>query len=183
MIRLNISQVKNFMEHLLIKDTFDAFYLNEATVNALCSFSIDGTKNAAYDPPLANTFVDPSVAASATVQDAAQNAASSTEYVKWRDVKPLVLSMIKGKATPTSMKIIFSLTPAQIISLIQHFSLDFKPEQIDALAMNFRFNKEGACIITGTSLKTFSMEKSLEKTFDAWVRDFLAMKEIAFKED
>ena len=42
MLVLKINDVKNFMNQLLIGQTFDDFSLVEASITTFCSFTIDG---------------------------------------------------------------------------------------------------------------------------------------------
>ena len=46
--------------------------------------------------------------------------------------------------------------------------------------MNIRFDENGLNCVTGTSLKTFSMDKSLEKGWDAMVQRFFTKKDIEY---
>lgn len=45
MIALQITSMKNFMNHLLVADTFDPFLLEEATVSTALTVTIDGHIN------------------------------------------------------------------------------------------------------------------------------------------
>lgn len=42
MISLHILDIKNFMAQLLLRESFDRFYLAEATINTFASFYMDG---------------------------------------------------------------------------------------------------------------------------------------------
>lgn len=82
-----------------------------------------------------------------------------------------------------NFKFIFSLSPENIARLISQNQLDFQPEAVQGLYLNIRFDGNDLQCITGTSLKTFSMDKSLEQAWDKMVQKFFAQKEIAFETD
>mgnify|MGYP001522881522 CR=1 FL=1 len=50
MIALQITSMKNFMNHLLVADTFDPFLLEEATVSTALTVTIDGHINKDFYP-------------------------------------------------------------------------------------------------------------------------------------
>ena len=50
MIALQITSMKNFMNHLLVADTFDPFLLEEATVSTALTVTIDGHINRDFYP-------------------------------------------------------------------------------------------------------------------------------------
>ena len=45
MLALQISSMKQFMNHLLVADTFESFLLEEAVIGTACTFYIDGHVN------------------------------------------------------------------------------------------------------------------------------------------
>ena len=51
MIALQITSMKNFMNHLLVADTFDPFLLEEATVSTALTVTIDGHINKDFYSP------------------------------------------------------------------------------------------------------------------------------------
>ena len=57
-----------------------------------------------------------------------------------------------------------------------------KKEEINGLFMNLRYEKENLNIITGTSIKTFTLDKTLDQVWDGYVKDFLKYYEIAVEE-
>ena len=94
MLALTISDVKDFMNKLLIGEVFDNFSLVEASVTTFNTFTIDGH--------LQQDFFDTD-----TVEEYKKEA---VEYSLWRDVKPYCFSIIRGKRTPLNFKIVFQLS-------------------------------------------------------------------------
>ena len=158
MIALKLNNPQNFMSHLLLADTFDHFLFIEGEIVTFNTFTIDGYIQKAFydsDTPL-------------------------PEYSFWKNIRELCFSMIRGKRTPLSFKFIFSLSPENISRLIAQNHLDFQADTVQGLYLNIRFENGELSCITGTSLKTFSMDKSLEKTWDSVVQKFFDQKGIVF---
>lgn len=78
----------------------------------------------------------------------------------WKDLKPLCFELIKGKKTPSKFKIIFMKTPLE-------------NEAVDALFLNVKYETGALTCITGASMKTFSMDKTVESVWDDEVEGML----------
>ena len=50
----------------------------------------------------------------------------------------------------------------------------FKDNQISNVYLNFRYDGSTLTCVTGTSLKVFTLDKSLDHAFDKWVEKFFA---------
>ena len=55
-------------------------------------------------------------------------------------------------------------------------------ENVFGCFLNFQYKDGKLLLTTGTSLKIFTMDKSLDRVFDEEVRQFLLKNEIAFEE-
>lgn len=150
------------MTHLLLSDTFDNFLFIEGEVVTFNTFTIDGyLRKEFYE-----SSPDDSIA---------------EDYSSWKQIRDLCFSMIKGKRTPLSFRFVFSLSPENIARLISQKNLDFQASDVQGLYLNIRFDGTGLQCVTGTSLKTFSLDRSLEQEWDAMVPRFLDKKGIAFE--
>lgn len=159
MIALKLTSRKVFMKQLLLSETFDHFLFIEGEITTFNRFSIDGY--------LQKEFFD--------------DEKTLSEFAFWKQVREFCFSIIRGRRTPLNFKLIFSLPPEAIAKLISQNQLDFRPEDVQGLYLNIRFDGQELQCITGTSLKTFSMDKSLEQTWDQMVQKFFTQKEIAFE--
>ena len=56
MLVLKINDVKNFMNQLLIGQTFDDFSLVEASITTFCSFTIDGKLHRDFSTPAFSNY-------------------------------------------------------------------------------------------------------------------------------
>ena len=159
MISLHLTSVKDFMSHLLLSETFDSFLFIEGEIVTFNTFTIDGFIQKPFFPEEEDL----------------------PEYSSWKSLRDYCFSLIKGKKTPLSFKFIFSLSPKNIARLIEQNNLDFQRGQVQGLYMNIRYDGTMLQCITGTSLKSFSMDKSLEHAWDNMVQRYLAQKQIPFE--
>ena len=83
MLALQISSMKQFMNHLLVADTFESFLLEEAVIGTACTFHIDGHVNQEFFQG-----------------DEDEQEKDSYEFRPWSKVKGLCFDLIKGKRTP-----------------------------------------------------------------------------------
>ena len=63
-------------------------------------------------------------------------------------------------------------------NLTSHGLTTYRPEDIQGLYLNFHYDGSTLQCITGTSLKTFSMDKSIEREWDTEVKSILKSKNI-----
>lgn len=158
MISLTLD-TKKCMSELLLRDTFDAFLFIEGSVTTFNKFTIDG-----YLHP---DFYE---------EDAPDQAFSS-----WKQLRDFVFSLIKGKRTPLDFHFVFTLSPEMIQTFIRDCQLDFQPETVQGLYLNFHYDGSVLTCITGTSLRIFTLDKSLDHAFDKWVNLFFEKHGITSK--
>lgn len=165
MISLTLKDSRNFMSHLLLSDTFDHFLLVEGELVTYFTLHVDGFAQKAFfgadDEELSET----------------------EEYIPWQKVRELFFSQIKGKRTPLHFRFIFRLSQKNTERLIQLNHLDFRSTDIQGLYLNLRFDGSHLQCITGTSLHTFTPDKSLEHAWDLSIQKFFDKKGISFDKD
>jgi hypothetical protein len=165
MISLNILEVKVFMAKLLMNATFDMFLLKELELQTFTGFTITGQLNEAFF----------------TKEEMEERVEQKS--ILWSEVRQVVFSMIKGNKTPLSLKIIFQLPKEQCETLLVELGGRFRFEEIGGLYLNVRFDKGELRIITGTAIKTFTMDKTLEQEWDLKVKSILKEHGISFEEE
>ncbi|MFV0502897.1 MAG: DUF5721 family protein [Lachnospirales bacterium] len=87
-----------------------------------------------------------------------------TKYLTWLDIKSHALNMIKGKQTPTHMKIVFSI-PEEYLNKIH--------SNAKSLYINFNYENEKIILVTGCSQSDFQVNKDLDNTWDEYVKKFM----------
>ena len=163
MIAVQIQDIKDFMSKLLLGNAFDSFWLSEASITTSVSYTIDGF--------LHPEFYD--------TQEAELLQEEGRTYALWRDMKPFCFSVIKGKKTPLSFKIVFMLSKKNTQKLLASSKLSYQLGGIFGLFVNFQFDGQHLTCTTGTSLKTFSLDKSLDRVWDEMILKFFKQQQIS----
>ncbi|MFV0362991.1 MAG: DUF5721 family protein [Suipraeoptans sp.] len=144
-----ILDTKSCMNQILLRDTFDSFYFLEGEIITSNKFNIDGHLHPAYF-----------------------DEAPSNMYTTWKSIRDYCLTIIKGKRTPLSFRFVFSLTDNMIANFIKESNLNLETDSIQGLYYNLRFDDETLVCVTGTTLKEFSLDKTIEKSFDEYASTF-----------
>ncbi len=163
MILLQISDIKMAMVHLLVRDSFDMFYLDSAEITTFAAMSLRGRRNPAwYD------------------SDELEEAHSLSEWVRWSEMKPTVFSYIKGDKTPDTMKIVLKADGDWVKTMLAGRGLETQyMQQHPGFILNFRYEKEALSVVTGVSYAEFTMDKQLEFVWDDIVSNYFRQLGIA----
>lgn len=163
MILLEISDIKLAMVHLLVRDSFDQFFLDSAEITTYASMFLRGRRNAAwYD------------------SDAMLEDGLLSEWVRWSEMKPTVFSYIKGDKTPSAMKIILKADIDWAQELLEQRGLtDFYQQYRPDLVLNFRYEQDHLSVVTGVAYPEFTMDKQLEFAWDDMIPQYFRQLGIA----
>ncbi|WFR59568.1 DUF5721 family protein [Anaerocolumna sp. AGMB13025] len=165
MISLKIIDIKAFMSSLLVQTVFDNFLLSELHINTFNHFQIAGNLNEEY------------------YSSEEREVLEGRKYSTWSEIKPIAYSLIKGNKLPLSIKIVLLLSPSNTEKVLTKSGAPFQTADINGLFLNIRFDKGNLYLITGTSVKSFSMDKTLERAWDDDLKVFLKHYEIAVEEE
>lgn len=168
MIALEIKGTKNIMNALLISGQFDAFLVEEAVITTFNSFHIDGH--------LVKDFY------SSEEWEALENSQRSTVFSCWQEIRPVCFQLIKGKKTPVSFKVVLHAAPQLVEKIACDPACEVAASLIRSLVLNIRYDNGKVTCITGSAFTTFIMDKSVEKLWDAYVRQLLAGFGLDFEE-
>ncbi len=164
MLALQISEVKQFMSMLLTQEIFDRFLVTEIQIQLAYGVTIDGRRNMNF------------------YKEEKENLPQD-EYMQWQEMRPVVYQMIKGNKTPLSFRIVLMLTKENTRRVVEAVSLSsLSPEDVKGLYLNLNFDHDALSVITGTSLASFSLDKTMEREWDAYSKKFLKSKGIFFTE-
>ena len=155
MISLKINDINNFMQKLLIGNAFDTFLLCEGEVDTSNTFSINGRINQKF-------------------YNADELEAIPDEFVYWRDIKHIFFEMIKGHKVPSKMKLVFALSKTKYSDILMKSQMAISESEIGGLYIHVMFEDNSPHIITGTSINTFTMDKTLDKYWDKTISNFLS---------
>lgn len=153
------------MNHLLLADTFDYFSVSEAVITTFVTFTVNGA--------LHPDFYDPDTARSLREAKKSQ--------VRWSGIRSLCYSVIRGKRPPVSFRLIFVLPDDQAKDLCMVSGAPVQPENISGMFLNIHYTGTDLSVTTGTSLKIFTLDKTLEHAFDQAVEKFLLSHGIDFE--
>lgn len=142
-------EVKIFFNKLFREDVFDGLCVRSCEITTLVNYNIDGKINKLWDE---DTHED--------------------NYCKLRDIKQNVLSLIKGKKMPQSMKIQFSVPTAGCEKIHPNAK---------ALFINVVFEENKLTIISGFSEREFSMDRAVDHYWSEWLKKF--MKKVCILQD
>ena len=132
-----VENKKQFMALLLKDSVFDKFLVRSISLRTSVAYEIDCA--------LDKNWFD---------SDDAENL---EKYAHWSAMRPVVFSLIKGKRLPGYMKIVLSAAPSAAEKIHKNAA---------ALFINIIFENNILYITTGCSQKVFSLDKSLDQTWD-----------------
>lgn len=163
MISLKVLDVKGFMSSLLIHTIFDEFLACEMELSTFVNFTIEGRLNRDWY--------------------SGEELEAKEEYALWKDIKPFAYQMMKGNKTPSGFRIVLQYPPEQVSVLLEEGAVGIRQEEIAGLYLHMRFEHKELHLITGTSVKTFTLDKSLDHEWDRYVKEFLKKCGIAIEEE
>ena len=166
MLALSITDTKMFMQKLLLDTIFDRFLLVEGVIVTSNYFQIDGRFHKDFYSDETDT------------SDLADDG-----YSYWGSVKPMALGLIKGKNTPLSFTFTLRLNQKNTEKLLLSADTIYKPADVAGLFLNLRFENGRLLATTGTSLKIFSLDRSLDNAWDAMVKKYFIQQNISFDEN
>ncbi len=164
MISLKVVDVKNFMSSLLIHNVFDNFLLSEITIHTSKELYISGKLNEDF------------------YSSDELEILNGRKYATWNECKALAYSFIKGNKLPLSIKIVFLLSDENTEKMIVRGGNKFNQNDVNGLFLNVRYDKNGLFLTTGSSIKIFTMDKTLEQLWDNDIKIFLKHHNIAIEE-
>ena len=159
-----IQDIRDFMKKLLIGDTFDTFLVSEASITTFAAFHVDGAFHPEYLRDCETDMAE----------------AEKAGYPLWKRIRPFFFDLTKGKNKPLSFRIVFRLAQHNTAALLAQSGLALRPEDVDGLFLNVHFDGDTLSCISGTSLRIFSLDKSLEHAWDDMLEKFFRQKAIPF---
>lgn len=142
MTAFQIENVKEFMQHLFQTDMFDRFYVGGCEVSTFVTFSIDGKKNRDW-------------------YDTGEEMEDGRR-VSWRELKPVIYMLIKGKKTP-----------GRLMIDLRHYLPDG-----DMGSFRIMFEKDVLTVYSGYMQQEFSMDREKQLLWDEKCENFLKKNDI-----
>lgn len=163
---LQITNIKDFMNKLLLTDLFDHFLLSEATIQSHVTYVIDGH--------LTKGFL--------TEEELSDEKLNGLDCAPFSMLRTNCYDLIKGKRTPAAFRFVFMLSPENLAHTLARTQSSFTTQDLNAVFINIRFADGVLTCTTGISYKTFSLDHSFETSWDSLVQKFLDSHEISHTE-
>ena len=165
MIALKITGLGSFMSGLFSGNTFDSFLLAEGTLQMAVSWQIDGRLNRDFFEK--DVWEDP--------------ARRPYDYAAWSEVRPSLRELIRGKKVPVSFQFVLHLKPELMKSMLEKEGDQELLSCVGAFVVTIRYKDGQASLLSGISMKSFTINKNADILWDKAIRRFLQAKEIAFE--
>jgi len=148
-----IEDVKTFMNELLVNEKYDSFYMFETRLKVAMDYYVNGKINKDFF-------------------DSDDEREALDDYVSWKDIKNKIFELIKGIRLPISFKVILMFNRDNIERLIEMNNIPVNPQDVSALFLNIYYENGELTVTTGTSLKVFTLDKTLEHLWDETVEKY-----------
>ena len=161
----HITETGSFMAKLLSGSSFDAFLMEEASIHMAVLWQADGHLNRDFY----------------TAQEWENREERPYDLAQWEEVRPDFRSIIKGTRVPASFRFVLHLKPEAAAALLKAAAPETAADNVAAMVLTIRYDEKGVILVTGLSVRSFSVDRTPEKVWDEAVQNFLASKEIAFE--
>lgn len=141
----NITAKKEFMNKLLMTDTFDCFLLKEATIKTANTVSINGKENKEF-------YSDDDISL------------SPYEYAAFGKMRPLLLNLIKGRTTPLLIKLVMYAMPPLADNILNDTAAS-----VDYLTLTIQYSEGQMSATTAVAYNTFTLDKDADNKWDTYV--------------
>jgi hypothetical protein len=161
-----INDLKNFMNKLLLSESFDYFLLEEGAIVTYNTFRIDGR--------IQKDFY--------TKEEQEDFSLCPYDFSLWKDMRPICLQLIKGKRTPLSFKFVLHLLPEHMKKIMSDTAVEGGDQQLKAFTLTIKYDGNTASLMTGTSTNTFVMDKTPEQLWDQAFQKFMKKNQLLWEE-
>lgn len=148
---INILDIKPFMQLLFQTNALDQYQFVSATIQTDMTYTLDGHIN--------HSFFDEEELSSHSLTD--------ISYLPWQLAKEKIFLLIKGKRTPSQLKIVLKADSSHINALLESTKSSLNSNDIDGLFLNIIFQENTLNVTCGISYKIFTLDKNLEEEFSA----------------
>lgn len=162
---IEILDIRDFMLLLFQTNTFDQYEFVSGDLKTDLSYSIDGHINRDFY----------------STEELETLPLTGHVFLPWLIAKDKIFQLIKGKKTPSRLKIILKATPKQLEHLLSETKSSLYPKDIDGIFLNILYQDKRLNVICGISYKIFSLDKELENEFFGSISTLFKSNGIIFK--
>lgn len=159
---IEILDIKPFMQFLLRTDSFDSCSMLQAELHTDIALHLDGHLIPDYY----------------TKDELQTFSGDPNGLLPWQLARDRVFSLIKGTRTPSLMKIVLKPEESLTKSLLSESGTRLREEEIDGLYLNILFQNNRLFLACGVSCRVFTLDKTLEQAFSAYILKLLKQNRI-----
>lgn len=148
---IHILDIKPFMQLLFQTEQLNEYEFVSADIRTDMTYSLDGHINRSF-------FSE---------EELIQHSLTQRSYLTWSIAREKVFTLIKGKRTPSLLKIVLRASVPETENLISSTNSSLNSNDIDGIFLNIIFQENKLNVICGISHKIFTMDKELESEFSA----------------
>lgn len=134
------------MNALLRQNVFDGFEVREIKLNTLVRYTISGEINQAF-------------------LSEEEKQEDKGDYILWQDLKETLFFLVKGRKLPTLFHLTFAFPKEKITEI--------PTDQVESFLINIHFEENRLQLISATSMKSFTMDRSMERYWDGFLPQWL----------
>lgn len=159
---IHILDIKPFMQLLFQTEQLNEYEFVSADIRTDMTYSLDGRINRSF-------FSE---------EELIQHSLTQRSYLTWSIAREKVFTLIKGKRTPSLLKIVLRASVPETENLISSTNSSLNSNNIDGIFLNIIFQENKLNVICGISYKIFTMDKELESEFSAKIITLLKSNSI-----
>lgn len=161
-----ISDLKTFMNRLILSESFDCFLLEEGTIVTSNTFRIDGH--------IQKEFF--------TKEEQEDKTLCPYDFSGWKEIRSICFQLIKGKRTPLGFKFVLLLRPDDMEKILTSGGFENGEHIMKAFTLTIKYDGSAATLITGISTNSFLMDKAPEQLWDTAFQKFMDNIQITWEE-
>lgn len=162
---IHILDIKPFMQLLFQTEQLNEYEFVSADIRTDMTYSLDGHINRSF-------FSE---------EELIQHSLTQRSYLTWSIAREKVFTLIKGKRTPSLLKIVLRASVPETENLISSTNSSLNSNDIDGIFLNIIFQENKLNVICGISYKIFTMDKELESEFSAKIITLLKSNSITYE--
>lgn len=159
---IHILDIKPFMQLLFQTEQLNEYEFVSADIRTDMTYSLDGHINRSF-------FSE---------EELIQHSLTQRSYLTWSIAREKVFTLIKGKRTPSLLKIVLRASVPETENLISSTNSSLNSNDIDGIFLNINFQENKLNVICGISYKIFTMDKELESEFSTKIITLLKSNSI-----
>lgn len=159
---IDVLDIKPFMQLLFQNQGFDTYTFLSASVKTDMSYEVDGHLNSEFF----------------TEEERLSLQADDPSFMSWLHAKEKIFQLIKGKKTPTILKVVLKADSATTTSICQSTQATLSINDIDGMYVNILFQNGKLNIVCGISYKIFTLDKQLEQELTSHIQELLKSNQI-----